>query len=108
MTEDERIELIKKAFEAKKQLEAELKETKEQVELKDKELNKLQEQVLYVQAVVIQAKKNTVFVSDYITRKTGVGRLGKHFFCIFFYFKKFVSDKLHANLESVGVSVIFF
>ena len=55
MTEDERIELIKKAFEAKKQLEAELKETKEQVELKDKELNKLQEQVLYVQAVVIQS-----------------------------------------------------
>ena len=63
MTEDERIELIKKAFEAKKQLEAELKETKEQVELKDKELNKLQEQVLYVQAVVIQSSICSIQIS---------------------------------------------
>ena len=34
--------------------------------------------------------------------------VGKTFFCIFFYFEKFVSDKLQANLESVGVSVLFF
>ena len=32
----------------------------------------------------------------------------KFFFSFFFYFEKFVSDKLQANLESVGVSVIFF
>ena len=32
----------------------------------------------------------------------------KFFFAFFFYFEKFVSDKLQANLESVGVSVIFF
>ena len=51
--------------------------------------------------VWISGQKNKVFVSDYISRKN-------IFFCIFFYFKKFVSDKLHANLESVGVSVIFF
>ena len=31
-------------------------------------------------------QKNKVFVSDYITRKTGVGRLGKHFFLHFFLF----------------------
>ena len=54
-----------------------------------------------------KAKKNKVFVSDYITRKTGVGRSGKHFF-LHFFFIFYVSDKLHANLESVGVSVIFF
>ena len=34
--------------------------------------------------------------------------VGKTFFAFFFYFEKFVSDKLQANLESVGVSVIFF
>ena len=34
-----------------------------------------------------KAKKNKVFVSGYITRKTGVGRSGKHFFCIFFILK---------------------
>ena len=55
-----------------------------------------------------QGLKKKVFVSDYITRKTGVGRSGKNFFLHFFYFEKFVSDKLQANLESVGVSVIFF
>lgn len=45
MTEDERKELIKKAFEAKKQLEEELKETKKEMKKKDEELNKLQKQV---------------------------------------------------------------
>lgn len=45
MSEDERKELIKKAFEAKKQLEDELKKTKNEVKKKDEELNKLQKQV---------------------------------------------------------------
>ena len=30
------------------------------------------------------------------------------FFAFFFYFEKFVSDKLQANLESVGVPEFFF
>ncbi|XP_064613659.1 uncharacterized protein LOC135477473 [Liolophura sinensis] len=45
MTEDERKELIKKAFEAKKQLQEELRQTKEQMAEKEKELKKLQDQV---------------------------------------------------------------
>ncbi|XP_041366331.1 uncharacterized protein LOC121381203 [Gigantopelta aegis] len=45
MSENERKELIKKAFEMKQKLQKELEETKKQVEEKDKQLNTLQEQV---------------------------------------------------------------
>ena len=48
MTEKERIELIKKAFEAKQILEKELKETKEEVKKKDQKLEKLQKEVFYI------------------------------------------------------------
>ena len=47
MTEIERRDLIKQAFEAKKELEKELEDTKKQMAQKDKELNKLQEQVIF-------------------------------------------------------------
>ncbi|XP_076460800.1 uncharacterized protein LOC143293605 [Babylonia areolata] len=45
MTEQERRELIRAAFEAKKKLEEELEATKKQVEEKDRELNRLQEEL---------------------------------------------------------------
>lgn len=45
MTEAERKELIRKAFEAKQKLQDELAATKKQVEEKDRELNRLQEEV---------------------------------------------------------------
>ena len=45
MTEAERKELIKKAFEAKAKLQKELKETKEEVKKKDQELDKLTKEV---------------------------------------------------------------
>jgi flagellar motility protein MotE (MotC chaperone) len=45
MTEAERKELIKKAFEAKQQLQQELEVTKKKVAKKDEELRKLQEKV---------------------------------------------------------------
>ncbi|XP_033761484.1 uncharacterized protein LOC117343249 [Pecten maximus] len=45
MSEEERKELIKKAFEAKLKLQKELKETLDEVKSKDKELQKLQDQV---------------------------------------------------------------
>lgn len=45
MTEDERKELIKKAFEAKKMLQEELEKTKEEVKKKDQQLETLQAQV---------------------------------------------------------------
>ncbi|XP_067650642.1 uncharacterized protein [Haliotis asinina] len=45
MTEDERKELIKKAFEAKQQLQKELEQTKKKVEEKEKEVKTLQDQV---------------------------------------------------------------
>ncbi|XP_048239190.1 uncharacterized protein LOC124148675 [Haliotis rufescens] len=45
MTEAERKELIKKAFEAKQQLQKELEQTKKKVEEKEKEVKSLQDQV---------------------------------------------------------------
>ena len=45
MTEDERKELIKKAFEAKAKLQKELKETKEEVKKKEQEVEKLTKEV---------------------------------------------------------------
>ena len=45
MSEDERKELIKKAFEAKQKLQKELEETKDKMKEKDKELQKLQDEV---------------------------------------------------------------
>ena len=48
MTEDERKDLIKKAFEAKKKLEEELNETKTKMKEKDQKLQKLQDQVRFV------------------------------------------------------------
>ena len=45
MTESERKELVKKAMKAKEKLEKELKETREQMEAKDKEINRLQNEV---------------------------------------------------------------
>ncbi|XP_069111870.1 uncharacterized protein [Argopecten irradians] len=45
MSEEERKELIKKAFEAKMKLQKELKETKDEVKSKERELQKLQDQV---------------------------------------------------------------
>ena len=46
MTEQERKDLIRMAFEAKEKLQAELEATKKVVEEKDKELSRMQEQVL--------------------------------------------------------------
>ena len=46
MTEAERKELIKKAFEAKAKLQEELKETKEEMKKKEKEVEKLTKEVL--------------------------------------------------------------
>ncbi len=48
MTEDERKELVQKALEAKKKLEEELAATKKQVVQKEKELDKLQAQVIFI------------------------------------------------------------
>lgn len=45
MTEAERKELIQKAFEAKQKLQEELAATKKQIEEKDRELNRLQDEV---------------------------------------------------------------
>lgn len=45
MSEEERIELIKKAFEAKKQLQEELEKTKEEVKKKEQEVEKLNKEV---------------------------------------------------------------
>ena len=45
MTEDERKELIKKAFEAKAKLQKELKETKDEVKKKEQEVEKLTKEV---------------------------------------------------------------
>ena len=45
MSEEERKELIKKAFEAKKKLEDELEKTKEEVKKKSQEVEKLNKQV---------------------------------------------------------------
>lgn len=45
MTEAERKELIQKAFEAKQKLQEELAATKKQIEEKDHELNRLQDEV---------------------------------------------------------------
>ena len=45
MTEEERKELIKKAFEAKKQLQDELDKTKEEVKKKAQQVDKLQAEV---------------------------------------------------------------
>ncbi len=45
MTEDERKDLIKRAFEAKQQLEKELKQTKDDLEEKEKELKRLENEV---------------------------------------------------------------
>ncbi|XP_062589325.1 uncharacterized protein LOC134250975 [Saccostrea cucullata] len=45
MTEDERKELIKQAFEAKQKLQEELKETKDKVKEKEKELEQMQQKV---------------------------------------------------------------
>ena len=47
MTEEERKELIKKAFEAKAKLQKELKETKDEVKKKEQEVEKLTKEVLY-------------------------------------------------------------
>lgn len=46
MSEEERKELIKKAFEAKKQLQEELEKTKEEVKKKAEEVDKLQKEVI--------------------------------------------------------------
>ena len=46
LTEEERKELIKKAFEMKEKLEKELEETKAEVDAKVKELNSLQKEVI--------------------------------------------------------------
>lgn len=45
MSEAERKELIKQAFEAKQKLQEELKETQDKVKEKEKELEKMQHQV---------------------------------------------------------------
>ncbi len=45
MTEAERKDLIQKAFEAKQMLEEELKETKDNLEEKEKELKRLEDEV---------------------------------------------------------------
>ena len=45
MTEEQRKELIKQAFEAKQKLQEELKETQDKVKEKEKELEKMQHQV---------------------------------------------------------------
>ena len=45
MTEEQRKELIKQAFEAKEKLQEELKETQDKVKEKEKELEKMQHQV---------------------------------------------------------------
>lgn len=45
MTEDERRDLIAKAFEAKKKLEDQLKETREKMEERERELSRLQDEV---------------------------------------------------------------
>ena len=45
MTEEERKELIKKAFEAKAKLQKELKETKDEVKKKEQEVEKLTKEV---------------------------------------------------------------
>ena len=46
MTEAERKELIRKAFEAKQKLQEEPEATKKEMKQKDKELNRLQEEVM--------------------------------------------------------------
>jgi aprataxin and PNK-like factor len=55
MTEAERKELIKKAFEAKLQLQQELEATKKQMEEKDKEMQRMQEKVAF--CVALHPKK---------------------------------------------------
>ena len=60
MTEAERKELIKKAFEAKAKLQKELKETKEEMKKKEQEVEKLTKDVFQT---LLQCSpfKNTLF-----------------------------------------------
>lgn len=73
MTEEERKELIKKAFEAKKQLQEELRQTKEQMAEKDKELKKLQDQVRFLE-------KNRK--RSFLPHVSNAFKLSDHLFCV--------------------------
>jgi aprataxin and PNK-like factor len=59
MTEEERKDLIARAVEAKKKLEEELKATREKMEEREQELQRMQEEVcatVFAHSVVIQCE----------------------------------------------------